>query len=84
MAASSATAHAHTNRLAKEESPYLLQHQHNPVSSHTYHSQALHAGCLTSSRLVYPPTLPTWPVRAPSQQAHSCWRVGAGGLVPMG
>eukprot|EP00208_Stichococcus_sp_RCC1054_P002857 CAMPEP_0206140746 /NCGR_PEP_ID=MMETSP1473-20131121/10535_1 /ASSEMBLY_ACC=CAM_ASM_001109 /TAXON_ID=1461547 /ORGANISM="Stichococcus sp, Strain RCC1054" /LENGTH=783 /DNA_ID=CAMNT_0053535017 /DNA_START=195 /DNA_END=2546 /DNA_ORIENTATION=+ len=31
MAASSATAHAHTNRLAKEESPYLLQHQHNPV-----------------------------------------------------
>lgn len=25
------TAHAHTNRLANEESPYLLQHQHNPV-----------------------------------------------------
>jgi hypothetical protein len=23
--------HSHTNRLAKEESPYLLQHQHNPV-----------------------------------------------------
>ena len=23
--------HAHTNRLAKEKSPYLLQHQHNPV-----------------------------------------------------
>ena len=23
--------HMHTNRLAKEESPYLLQHQHNPV-----------------------------------------------------
>lgn len=22
---------AHTNRLAKEESPYLLQHAHNPV-----------------------------------------------------
>ncbi len=24
-------AHAHTNRLAREKSPYLLQHQHNPV-----------------------------------------------------
>ena len=22
---------AHTNRLAREKSPYLLQHQHNPV-----------------------------------------------------
>lgn len=26
-----AKAHAHTNRLAKEKSPYLLQHAHNPV-----------------------------------------------------
>ena len=24
-------AHAHTNRLAREKSPYLLQHQFNPV-----------------------------------------------------
>jgi len=24
-------AYAHTNRLAREKSPYLLQHQHNPV-----------------------------------------------------
>lgn len=24
--------HKHTNRLAKEHSPYLLQHAHNPVS----------------------------------------------------
>src|SRR6476660_9882027 len=24
-------AHNHTNRLAREKSPYLLQHQHNPV-----------------------------------------------------
>lgn len=24
--------HRHTNRLAKEQSPYLLQHAHNPVS----------------------------------------------------
>jgi uncharacterized protein len=26
-----AVAHGHTNRLAREKSPYLLQHQHNPV-----------------------------------------------------
>src|SRR3954469_21902062 len=26
-----ATIHSHTNRLAREKSPYLLQHQHNPV-----------------------------------------------------
>lgn len=26
--------HMHTNRLASEESPYLLQHQHNPVGMH--------------------------------------------------
>lgn len=25
--------HKHTNRLAKEQSPYLLQHAHNPVSN---------------------------------------------------
>lgn len=33
-AASQAAAgeHKHTNRLAKEQSPYLLQHAHNPVS----------------------------------------------------
>lgn len=24
--------HKHTNRLAEEQSPYLLQHAHNPVS----------------------------------------------------
>jgi uncharacterized protein YyaL (SSP411 family) len=28
---STAAADAHTNRLAREKSPYLLQHQHNPV-----------------------------------------------------
>jgi hypothetical protein len=26
-----APTHSHTNRLAREKSPYLLQHQHNPV-----------------------------------------------------
>ena len=26
-----ASQYAHTNRLARETSPYLLQHQHNPV-----------------------------------------------------
>src|SRR5688572_30407933 len=29
--ASSSAEHKHTNRLAKETSPYLLQHAHNPV-----------------------------------------------------
>lgn len=28
---SAASSHKHTNRLAKEHSPYLLQHAHNPV-----------------------------------------------------
>lgn len=28
---SSSTPHIHTNRLAMERSPYLLQHAHNPV-----------------------------------------------------
>src|SRR5206468_3548094 len=32
MSATAAPAHSsHTNRLAREKSPYLLQHQHNPV-----------------------------------------------------
>src|SRR5688572_24006088 len=31
VATNSSAAHSHTNRLAREKSPYLLQHQHNPV-----------------------------------------------------
>jgi uncharacterized protein YyaL (SSP411 family) len=31
IVSTNASAHAHTNRLAREKSPYLLQHQHNPV-----------------------------------------------------
>lgn len=31
MASASTAQHTHLNRLAQEESPYLLQHQHNPV-----------------------------------------------------
>src|SRR6266487_2468450 len=31
VATNSLSAHSHTNRLAGEKSPYLLQHQHNPV-----------------------------------------------------
>jgi uncharacterized protein YyaL (SSP411 family) len=30
----------HTNRLAQETSPYLLQHQHNPVDWHAWGSEA--------------------------------------------
>ena len=31
---------AHTNRLAREKSPYLLQHQHNPVDWYPWGSEA--------------------------------------------
>jgi uncharacterized protein YyaL (SSP411 family) len=33
-------AHAHTNRLAHEKSPYLLQHQHNPVDWYPWGEEA--------------------------------------------
>ncbi|GAQ78020.1 Six-hairpin glycosidase-like domain containing protein [Klebsormidium nitens] len=32
--------HKHTNRLAKEESPYLLQHAHNPVDWYPWGEEA--------------------------------------------
>jgi len=32
--------HAHTNRLSKETSPYLLQHQHNPVDWYPWGEEA--------------------------------------------
>src|ERR1700675_4251035 len=31
---------AHTNRLAREKSPYLLQHAHNPVDWHPWGEEA--------------------------------------------
>jgi hypothetical protein len=34
------TAHKHTNRLAKETSPYLLQHAHNPVDWYPWSEEA--------------------------------------------
>ena len=34
------TAHAHTNRLAQETSPYLLQHAHNPVDWYPWGDEA--------------------------------------------
>jgi uncharacterized protein len=33
----------HTNRLARESSPYLLQHQHNPVDWHPWGPEAFEA-----------------------------------------
>src|SRR6185436_4067435 len=36
----STAAPAHTNRLAREKSPYLLQHQHNPVDWHAWGEEA--------------------------------------------
>ena len=37
------TEHRHTNRLADETSPYLLQHAHNPVDWDTSGEEALRA-----------------------------------------
>src|SRR4030081_1131797 len=34
---------AHTNRLAKEKSPYLLQHAHNPVDWYPWGKEAFQA-----------------------------------------
>src|ERR1700710_1663503 len=34
---------AHTNRLAKEKSPYLLQHAHNPVDWYPWGDEAFAA-----------------------------------------
>src|SRR2546428_5093297 len=34
------TVRAHTNRLAREKSPYLLQHQHNPVDWYPWGEEA--------------------------------------------
>uniref|UniRef100_A0A3Q3W3A1 Spermatogenesis-associated protein 20-like TRX domain-containing protein n=1 Tax=Mola mola TaxID=94237 RepID=A0A3Q3W3A1_MOLML len=36
----SATTHRHTNRLAEERSPYLLQHAHNPVDWYPWGQEA--------------------------------------------
>src|SRR5438094_2447778 len=35
-----AHAHSHTNRLAREKSPYLLQHQYNPVDWYAWGEEA--------------------------------------------
>ena len=32
--------HTHTNRLAQEKSPYLLQHAHNPVDWYPWGEEA--------------------------------------------
>ena len=39
-AKSAPAAPAHTNRLAREKSPYLLQHQHNPVDWYAWGEEA--------------------------------------------
>jgi hypothetical protein len=38
--AESHVSHSHTNRLANEKSPYLLQHAHNPVDWFPWGEQA--------------------------------------------
>src|ERR1043166_2988386 len=39
-ATNSGPTHSHTNRLTREKSPYLLQHQHNPVDWFPWGAQA--------------------------------------------
>ncbi len=41
MSNSAQETHAHTNRLARETSPYLLQHAHNPVDWYPWGPEAL-------------------------------------------
>ncbi len=43
MAQSASAAHERSNRLAKESSPYLLQHQHNPVDWYPWGPEAFEA-----------------------------------------
>ena len=38
-----AGSHAHTNRLIRETSPYLLQHAHNPVDWYAWGPEAFEA-----------------------------------------
>ncbi|KAL5135659.1 hypothetical protein HKD37_03G008516 [Glycine soja] len=40
MASSHSSHHIHTNRLASEQSPYLLQHAHNPVDWYPWGEEA--------------------------------------------
>jgi uncharacterized protein YyaL (SSP411 family) len=40
MSTNTAQIHTHTNRLAREKSPYLLQHQHNPVDWFAWGNEA--------------------------------------------
>jgi hypothetical protein len=40
ISSETATTHSHTNRLAREKSPYLLQHQYNPVDWYPWGEEA--------------------------------------------
>ena len=43
----------HSNRLARETSPYLLQHQHNPVDWYAWGPEALGRAFLTDHLLAF-------------------------------
>ena len=43
MSATTETAHSHTNRLIDSNSPYLLQHAHNPVDWYAWGDEAIEA-----------------------------------------
>lgn len=49
----SSHAHAHTNRLAREKSPYLLQHQHNPVDWFAWGEEAFTKARLRENKPIF-------------------------------
>ncbi|KAG5055847.1 hypothetical protein JHK85_008357 [Glycine max] len=74
MASSHSSHHIHTNRLASEQSPYLLQHAHNPVSSHNSHLiPQLFTNSNSYSRLIgIPGAKKPSPKRAGETRLSSC------------
>ena len=97
--ATSATEHQHTNRLAKEQSPYLLQHQYNPVRAVSYlcilHSEAAvlfrphkrlhcHADATMGSSSTFVCRATVCVVASYLKVSAFIAPCSAGGLVPMG
>ena len=55
----------HTNRLAREKSPYLLQHQHNPVDWFPWGDEAFAKARAENSLRFFAPRLQTIPQAMP-------------------
>ena len=55
-----------TNRLAGENSPYLLQHAENPVDWYPWGEEALARARDLALAPASPPELMTWPATVPT------------------